>query len=99
MENRVKDDILTGTITNKETGEAHDIDPSYWFPNGCELNAIAKILRVVGSQYYFNGSPSRMIKVDCLALDCQGNVFKLNLCFMPECLEEEQKIGLEITEG
>ena len=42
MENRVKDDILTGTITNKETGEAHDIDPSYWFPNGCELNAIAK---------------------------------------------------------
>jgi len=99
MEDTMQDNILTGTITNKETGEAHDIDPSYWFSNGCELNAIAKILRVVDSQYYFNGSPSRMINVDCLALDCQGNVFKLNLCFMPECLEEEQKILLDISEG
>lgn len=99
MENKMQDNILTGTITNKETGETHDIEPSHWFSNGCELNAIVKILRVGGSRFYSEGSPSRMTTVDCLALDCQGNVFKLNLLFITECLEEEQKIILEITEG
>ncbi len=56
-------------------------------------------MRVGGSHFYSEGSPSRMTNVDCLALDCQGNAFKLRLCFITECLEEEQKIILEITEG
>jgi hypothetical protein len=68
------------------------------FSNSCELNAITKILSVCSS---FNpaGEPARQITVNCLALDCQGNVFKLDLYFLPQSPADEQKIILEITAG
>lgn len=96
----MKDKMVTGEITNLETGEIHDIIPFHWFPNGCELNAIVKILYVKSSS---SSNPdkdiTREVSVDCLALDCQGNVFKLDLYFLPKCLSDEQKIISEITEG
>jgi len=94
----MKDKIVTGTIENMETGEVHDIIPFYLFSNGCELNAIIKILSVCSS-FNPDGEPARQITVNCLALDCQGNVFKLDLYFLPQCLSDEQKIISEITEG
>jgi hypothetical protein len=99
MENSMKDKILTGTMTDVETGETTNIEPSYWFSNGCELNAIVKILCVVDSRFNPEASPPGLTNIDCLALDCQGNVFRLALCFLPECLEEEQKIISDFTEG
>jgi len=96
----MSDKIIKGTIMNKATGETLDIEPFHLFPNNCQLNAIVKILNVRESSYSNpDNSITREISVDCLALDCHGRVFKLNLYFLPECLDDEQKIISEITEG
>jgi len=94
----VKDKIITGTIANKETGEVHDMVPFYFFTHGGELSTIVKILSVK-STFNEKTDPAIQVNVDCLALDSMGNVFKLNLYFLPECLDDEKKIVTEITEG
>jgi len=94
----VKDKIITGTITNKETGEVHDIVPFYFFTHGGELNTIVKILSVK-STFNEKTDPAIQVDVDCLALDSMGKVFKLNLYFLPEYLDDGKKIVAEITEG
>jgi len=94
----VTDKIITGTITNKETGEVHDMVPFYFFTHGGELNTIVKILSVK-STFKEKTDPAIQVDVDCLALDSMGNVFKLNLYFLPECLDDEKKIVAEIKEG
>ncbi len=93
----MKDKIITGTITNKETGEVHDMVPFYFFTHGGELSTIVKILSVK-STFNEKTDPAIQVNVDCLALDSMGNVFKLNLYFLPECLDDEKKIVTEITE-
>lgn len=94
----MKDKIITGTIANKETGEVHDMVPFYFFTHGGELSTIVKILSVK-STFNEKTDPAIQVNVDCLALDSMGNVFKLNLYFLPECLDDEKKIVTEITEG
>jgi hypothetical protein len=95
----MKDKIVTGTTMDLETDETTNIEPSYLFSNGCELNAIVKILTVESSSFNPQDIPSGQINIDCLALDCQGNVFKLGLYFLPQYLDDQQKIVSEITKG
>ncbi|MBP6916357.1 MAG: hypothetical protein WBK44_00530 [Smithellaceae bacterium] len=92
------DKIITGTIKNNETGEVYDIVPFYYFTHGAELNTIVKILSVK-STFNEKAEPAIQVNIDCLALDSIGNVFKLNLYFLPECLEDQKIIVAEITEG
>jgi hypothetical protein len=93
----MKDKIITGTIENMETGEIHEMTPFYMFFNDCHLNAIVKILCV--NSFYDERNDTKEVQFDCLALDCQGNVFVLNLYFLPKSLDEEQKIISDLTEG
>lgn len=93
MENSMKDKILRGTITNKETGETYDLEPFYMFFNNCQLNVIAKIIWV--KSYY---DKTKEVRIKCWALDCQGNVFKLDLYFLPDSLDQEQEIISDLPE-
>jgi hypothetical protein len=92
----MKDKIVTGKITNLETGETTDIIPFYLFYGGFELNTFVKILRV---QSFLREENSREICIDALALDSGGFVFKLNINFLSKSVEEEKEILSDITEG
>ena len=92
----MKDKIVTGTIENMETGETHDIIPFHYFSCHCELNTLVKILHV---ESFLHPDNSRQITVDCLALDSSGFVFKIGMEFMPDGLDDEQRILSVITEG
>jgi len=92
----MKDKIVTGEITNIETGETHDIIPFHYFHCNCELNTIVKILH---AESFLHPDNSRQITVDCLALDSNGFVFKLGMEFMPVSREDELKILSDIPEG
>ena len=89
--------IVTGEITNMDTGETRDILPFYLFRGNFELNTLVKILRV--QSFFHREDKSRQISVDCLALDSFGFVFKLTLAFTPKCLDEQKKILSDIIAG
>lgn len=91
----MKKKIVTGSITDMESGVSRDIT-HYLFCGGFELNTFVKILEVES----FSPHPdnSRQVDVDCLALDSYGFVFDLKMNFTPESLEEELKILSDITE-
>lgn len=90
----MKDKITSGTITNLETGKTSNIEPFYLYYNPAEISAIVKVL-CVESLY----DSTKQVFGDCLALDCQGNVYKLSLNFLPESPDDEQKIISEFTKG
>lgn len=80
-----------------ETGETRDMEPSYSFFNNCRINAIALITCVTS-----NVNPKtdgREVQIKCWALDCLGEVFQMELYFLPDSLEQEKKIFLDLPEG
>ena len=93
----MKDKIVTGEITNMETGETHDIIPFHYFPCDCEMKTIVKIIHV--ESFLHPEGDSRQIIADCLALDSSGFVFKLTMDFIPDTLDYEQKILSDLPEG
>ena len=100
MNEKIKENLITGTIKDLETDETHDIGPFYLYSTGCELDAIIKVLSTHSSCYTNSDDEiTREVSVYCLALDCHGNVFKMSLYFLPDSLAEEEKITAEITEG
>jgi hypothetical protein len=92
----MKDKIITGTITDQESGETFDITPFHYFPCHCELSTLVKVTRV---NSYHHQDNSRQISADCLALDSNGFVFKLGMEFMAGNQEEEQRILSDVAEG
>jgi len=93
----MKDKIVTGEITNMDTGETTDILPFYLFRGNFELNTLVKILRI--QSFFHREDKSRQIAVDCLALDSFGFVFKLTMALTPKCLDEQKKILSVIVAG
>lgn len=93
----MKDKIVTGEITNMDTGETTDILPFYLFRGNFELKTLVKIMRV--QSFFHREDKSRQISVDCLALDSFGFVFKLALSLTPRNLDEQKKILSDIVAG
>jgi hypothetical protein len=92
----MKNKIVTGKITNLDTGETHDVIPFYLFWGGFEMNTFIKILHV---ESFLHPDNSRQISVDCLVLDSGGCMFKLTVNFTPKGLDDELKILSDITAG
>ncbi len=88
------DKILKGTITDGETGETSDIEPLYLYFNPAEISAIVKVQWM--ESYY---DRTKEVQGECLALDWQGNVYKLSLYFSPESPDEAKKIISEFAVG
>ena len=87
MENSIMDKIMRGTITDVKTGESSDIEPLYLYFNPAEISAIVKVQWM--ESYY---DRTKEVQGGCLALDWQGNVYKLGLYFAPESPDDAQKI-------
>ena len=92
----MKNKMVTGKITNLDTGETNDIIPLYLFAGNFELNTLVKIIH---TESFIHPDNSRQISVDCLALDSCGFVFKLTMDLTPKCLDDEFKIISDITAG
>jgi hypothetical protein len=92
----MKEKIVTGKMTNMDTGETYEITPFHLFRGGFELNTFVKILDV---KSFLHQDKSRQIYIDGLALDSCGSVFKVTMNFTPKCIDVEQKVLLDITVG
>lgn len=88
------DKIMRGTITDAETGETSNIEPLYLYFNPAEISAIVKVQWM--ESYY---DRTKEVQGGCLALDWQGNVYKLGLYFSPKSPEDAQKIISEFVVG
>ena len=88
------DKIMRGTITDVKTGESSDIEPLYLYFNPAEISAIVKVQWM--ESYY---DRTKEVQGGCLALDWQGNVYKLGLYFAPESPDDAQKIISEFAVG
>ena len=72
--------MLTGTITNMDTGKASEVS-QYFYPYDARMNAVVKIVEANMSKYEESTSSPIEVSVNCLALDSMCDIFKLELYF------------------
>lgn len=86
---------VKGVVTDVETGESFERE-HLMFCYDAEMNSIVKIEHV--DNYTFPDN-SFQVSVDCLALDCVGFVFDMNLNFNPESESEKNRILNDLKVG
>lgn len=87
--------VISGTITNEDTGEAFEVE-HFLYSNYAKISATVRIARV---EDYTHPDGSMQISVDCLALDSIGFVFELNLQFTPQTVEKRDELLQDLTAG
>jgi hypothetical protein len=86
---------MTMRIENMDTGEVK-YDESCFFPNDAELTTFVLVKHV---NYYHHDDDSHQVSIQCLALDCQGNVFCLGIEYAPLSVAEKDLILVDMVEG
>lgn len=81
-------DTVKGKVADVETGESFERE-HLMFCYEAEMNSIVRIEHV---DNYTHQDNSIQISIDCLALDCVGFVFDMNLDFTPETESERSRI-------
>jgi hypothetical protein len=90
-------EVLTGTITNEETGENWNVEFRLFFTD-VELTSIVKVGSVRLKIDRDDPDPTEVF-VTCKALDSIGLVFELSLEFIPENDERQNKVIADMKTG
>ena len=80
--------IMTGTITDEETGEESFLQ-FYPLFLGLKLTTVVRIFHV---DSYVHPDGSMQVSVDCEALDSVGMVYKANMDFTPDSESERDTL-------
>lgn len=87
------DKIITGVITNLDTGEETEMEHYALFPDyGLTTVVLVKGIKCHGT----DPDDSKEIEVTCKALDCIGMVYDLNMIFTAETSEEKKALLLDM---
>ena len=92
-----EEEVLTGTITDEETGENWNVEFRLFFSD-MELTAIVNVGSVRLKTDQDNPDPTEVF-VTCKALDSIGLVFELSLEFIPENEERKDEIIADMKTG
>lgn len=88
------DEIITGTITETESGESWNVE----FKPFLTDNALTAIIKVEDIEI-ITASDATQVCVECKALDSIGFVYNLGMEFMPETDERKEKIISDMKAG
>ena len=90
------DDIITGIVTNCDTGEAFDFEHML-YPNDATLCCVVFVVRV--DTYYYDENNQWEIMATCRALDSVGFVSDLEIVWQPDAQQEKEKVLAVIGPG
>lgn len=101
----MNDNIITGVINNIDTGEKTEMEHYALFPH-YKMTAIVLVKEAKAYETKHNDDRETHITVQCKALDSFGNVFNMEIFFIPETMDEKTAIlsemivdSLHIVEG